>query len=249
MKKLIVAWRKEDSKRWFPIGILERSILKDGKIEYCFSYTKGVLDAKNEGFTPLFGEQTEEDLKRIYVTDEVIFPVFSNRLLTKSRPEYPRYKQWLDLKEENNPLEELAKNNGIRATDNIQVFKIPEEKDGKYIVDFFIHKLDFIYPAIQEKVGELNVGDILYLAQDIQNPFDRDALLIRTEKPLALLGYAPRLYAKDFTYLLNQKNSQATLRILKINPDAPLLYRIFCRYEARWDKEFKPFSEEEFEKF
>lgn len=165
--RLIVTWRKESNKQWFPIGILKRTFTQEDKIEYHFSYTKGVLEAKNEGFAPLFGEQRDENLKRTYISDEVIFSVFANRLMTKSRPEYPRYKQWLDLQDESNPLEELAKNNGIRATDNLQVFAIPEEKNGKYIVDFFIHKFDFIDPAIQAKVGELKPEDTLYLAQDI----------------------------------------------------------------------------------
>lgn len=248
-KELVVTWRKETSGKWFPIGIL-KGLQMQGKTIYRFFYTKGVLQAKKEGFSTLFGETKEEELKRIYVSeDDLLFPVFANRLMTKSRPEYPQYKEWLEIQDESNPIEELAKNNGIRATDNIQVFEFPEERDGKYIVDFFIHKLDFIDSAIQEKIKELKVDDILYLAQDIQNPFDRDALLVRREKPLALLGYVPRLYTKDFAYLLNQKNSQATLKILKINPDAPLFYRVFCRFEAQWNKGFRPFFEEEFEKF
>lgn len=240
---LIVAWRKESNKQWFPIGILERLILGD-RIEYSFSYTQGVLEAKNAGFTPLFGETKNEQLKNTIKSENLLFPVFANRVMTKSRPEYPKYKEWLDLQDENNPFEELAKNNGIRATDNLQVFAIPEKKNGKYIVDFFIHEFDFIDLAIQAKVGELKPKDTLYLAQDIQNPYDRDALLIRTENPLSLLGYVPRLYTKDFVYLLNQKDSQATLKILRTNPDAPLLYRVFCRFEAKWDKGFDPFAEE-----
>lgn len=130
--------------------------------------------------------------------------------MTKSRPEYPKYKEWLDLQDENNPFEELAKNNGIRATDNLQVFAIPEKKNGKYIVDFFIHKFDFIDLAIQAKVGELKPKDTLYLAQDIQNPYDRDALLIRTENPLSLLSYVPRLYTKDFVSAQSKRLSSYT---------------------------------------
>lgn len=215
--------------------------------EYCFSYTKGVLEAKKEGFSPLFGESKDEELKRVYLSEkDTLFPVFSNRLMTKSRPEYPQYKQWLGIVDENNPLEELAKNNGIRATDNLQVFALPQEENGKYIVDFFIHKFDFIAPEIQTRMENFAPEDMLYLAQDIQNPYDKNALLIRTENPLCLLGYVPRLYAKDFSFFLNQKDSQARIKILRINTFAPLLYRIFCRFEANWVEGFKPFCEEEF---
>ena len=247
-KELIVTWKKESSGKYFPIGIL-KSLQKGARKVYYFSYTKGVIQAKNEGFSPLFGETKDGELKRIYISEDGIFPVFANRLMTKSRPEYPQYKQWLDIKNEDNPLEELAKNNGIRATDNLQVFAIPEKKNGKYIVDFFIHKFDLIAPEFWIRIKDFKIDDRLYLTQDIQNPYDKNALLIRTEEPLCFFGYVPRFYTKDFLYLLNQKDSQATLRILRINIDAPLLYRVFCRFESSWSEDFEPFASEEFESF
>jgi hypothetical protein len=36
------------------------------------------------------------DLRKHYVS-EILFPLFSNRLLDSSRPEYPDYVQWLGV--------------------------------------------------------------------------------------------------------------------------------------------------------
>lgn len=243
--KLIVAWRKQSNQRWFIIGFLQRELEENNQCQYFFYYAKGVCQALDNGFTPLFGEKNISELKKEYFSD-TLFPVFSNRLMTKSRPEYPQYKEWLELEDENNPLIELAKNNGVRATDSLQLFGIPQKRN-KYIVDFFIHKSNLIPQDSQQRTMQRSLGEQLYLAQDIQNPHDQDALLIRTENPLEVLGYAPRIYSQDFCTLLNDSKAQATLKIQKLNPQAPLFYRLLCRFEANWIEGFEPFSDTAFD--
>lgn len=239
--KLIVAWRKQSNQQWFIIGFLQREPKENNQWEYLFYYAKGVQEAFNNGFSPLFGESDIKELKKAYFSDS-LFPVFSNRLMTKSRPEYPQYKEWLELEDESNPLIELAKNNGVRATDSLQLFGIPQKRN-QYIVDFFIHKSNLTPQETQQRMTQRSLGEQLYLSQDIQNPYDKDALLIRTENPLEILGYAPRIYSQDFRTLLNNPKAQATLKIQKLNPQAPLFYRLLCRFEANWIEGFKPFND------
>ena len=85
MNALLVASRSADPSTggWSPIGRLE---FKDGT--YRFAYTNGARTAA--GFTPFSGM---ENLEEIYESNE-LFPVFANRLLPKSRPEYEAYLQW-----------------------------------------------------------------------------------------------------------------------------------------------------------
>ena len=52
---------------------------------YRFVYTRGAKTAK--GFTPFSGMENLDD---IYKSAE-LFPIFANRLLSKSRPEYEAF--------------------------------------------------------------------------------------------------------------------------------------------------------------
>ena len=242
--KLIVAWRKQNNQQWFIVGFLTRE-QNEGQCNYIFHYTQGVKKALQNGFSPIFGEDDSRDLSKQYFSN-MLFPVFSNRLMTKSRPEYPQYKDWLELEDEINPLIELMKSNGVRATDGLQLFGIPKKENDKYIVDFFIHKSNLIPTENQKRLTQRSLGEKLYLSKDIQNPYDKDALIIRAENPLEILGYAPRIYTQDFCTLLNHPKAQAKLSVKKLNPQAPLFYRVLCRFEANWIEGFVPFDSEDF---
>ncbi|MGH6635179.1 MAG: hypothetical protein ACRED0_03280 [Gammaproteobacteria bacterium] len=90
---------------------------------YRFGYTRGALDSPR--FTYL-GRM--HDLRKGYVS-ESLFPLFSNRLLDRSRPEYPDYVQWLGVAaEEADPMQLLARSGGKRATDQLCLYPHPEPK-------------------------------------------------------------------------------------------------------------------------
>ncbi|MBK1643763.1 hypothetical protein CKO25_03625 [Thiocapsa imhoffii] len=44
-------------------------------------------------------------------------------------------------------------------------------------------------PSARERIGDLTPGEALFLLQDLQNPNDPSALLMRTADPLSILGY------------------------------------------------------------
>ncbi len=81
-KALFVAWRGGGpaTGRWGPVGKLEHI----GGV-YRFCYTRGAEQL--EGFRP-FPEMPELD--SLYESD-LLFPLFANRLLAASRPEYQAY--------------------------------------------------------------------------------------------------------------------------------------------------------------
>ena len=238
MSELIVAWQNQYNREWIPIGKLHY----DGDI-YTFFYTKGAKRAKEAGFKLLPRMDTLE--QTYYASKEALFPTFANRLLTKSRPEYEDYKQWLSLSDDN-AMEELAKNNGIRATDSIQLYAIPQKKDNQYKLEFFSHGISHLTPHYQQRVAKLETREKLFIAKDIQNEFDNNALFIRTKDPVEIVGYIPRIYAKDISYLLDNDKS-ANLEVKQINKDAPMQFQLLCSFNAKWKSGFKPFDDEDFE--
>jgi hypothetical protein len=83
MKKLFLAWQQPQSRHWFPIG----QLTFDGK-KYHFFYIQGVKKAQAESSFRLLHSFPERD--RIYTSSE-LFPLFSNRLMRPSRPDYQDY--------------------------------------------------------------------------------------------------------------------------------------------------------------
>lgn len=128
--KLVLSWRNPDT-RTVAVGILEFK-----NEQYIFHYTNG---AKVDNFVP-FGQMQDRTEK--YISDS-LFPIFKNRLLSKSRPEYSDFLNWLDIDRNiNNEILELSRSRGIRATDDLQLFPIPEKNnEGKYEVIFFLMEL------------------------------------------------------------------------------------------------------------
>lgn len=238
-KTLILCWREPKSREWISVGKLWMS-----ENQYRFCYTKGVQRAKKSNDFMMFGQMIEED--KVYVSDE-LFPIFKNRLLQKSRPEYNDYLKWLGLDASLEPLDELSRTNGVRATDSLQLFEIPKNKDGKYITYFFSHGISHLPKNYVERIKKLHKGDKLYLMQDIQNNMDKYALMIRTDDPAELMGYCPRIYTKDLHTLIEKNGvDNVSLSIEAINHDAPLQFRLLCKIETTWFEGFEPFLDEEF---
>ena len=116
MSTLLAASRSSEPHHggWSPIGRLQfdRGV-------YRFVYTQGARTAK--GVTPFNGM---EDLAEIYESPE-LFPIFANRLLAKSRPEYDAFLKWSGFDPANppDPLMLLGVTEGIRRTDLIEGFE------------------------------------------------------------------------------------------------------------------------------
>ncbi len=145
MKTPYLAWQDHEDRRLLPVGRLSF----DGHV-YRFVYTKGAEQSPR--FVP-FGVM--RDLHVVYEST-VLFPLFANRLLSKSRPEYRDFLAWLDVPEHAaEPLVLLALTEGMRATDTLMVFPYPEKSsDGKPHVRFFSHGLRYVLPAIVQFIAE-----------------------------------------------------------------------------------------------
>lgn len=239
MKALFVAWQDTKSRRWAPVGRLTH---EDGV--YRFVYTRGAEAMPD--FRP-FGVM--KDLHSAYKSEQ-LFPIFANRILAKNRPEYGDYLKWLGLSEARyDELEELARTGGLRATDSLELFPCPEPTAGKnYEVYFFCRGLRHLHAENQERARQLKPGERLYLMQDLQNPHDSMALLMRTEEPITLVGYAPRYYSAEFTQLIKSTGSdQVKIMVEQVNLDAPIQYRVLCKLTSPWPTNFSSCATSEFQ--
>ncbi len=211
---------------------------------YRFVYTRGAETLPN--FRP-FGRMS--DLHSGYRSEQ-LFPVFANRVLAKSRPEYSDYLEWLGLSGvEHDALDELARTGGLRATDSLEIVPCPEPTPARnYEVYFFCRGLRYQHPEIRQRALQVKAGERLYLMHDLQNPHDEKALLMRTDDPITVLGYTPRYYSAEFSRLVESVGAdQVQVTVERVNTDAPEQYRLLCRLVSPWPANFSPCNSESFQ--
>jgi len=238
MTVLYLAWQEPKERHWFPVGRL----CFDGSI-YRFGYTKGAM--RSPDFMP-FAQMPH--LNSSYASTE-LFPLFKNRILSTSRPEYPSFLNWLDLESgEDEPLTLLARTGGERATDSLRIVPCPTPSpDGVYQMSFFSHGIRYLPESIQAFIENLSVGDNLFLMPDPQNPYDSDALALRMASQAVIVGYCPRYLNHDFSILLQADPRATRAHVKRVNRAAPLQLRLLCTIQAPWPKHFQPCSGEDYE--
>lgn len=241
MNALFVAWRASDSTGgvWGPVGRLHY----DGQF-YWFCYTLGAR--KLQGFRPF---SPMNDLDQVYAS-ETLFPLFANRLLSPSRPEYEAFLRWggfnTDPDNPPTPLAILSVTEGIRQTDSIEVFPCPTpDAEGCYLNRFFLHGIRWMSASAQELIDQLQPSQRLILQPEPQNVADRNAVAVYTENQLTQIGYVPRYLAHDVGKLVNQCD-YVELVVERLNSDAPLQQRLLCCMRSCWPAGFRPCSGEDF---
>jgi hypothetical protein len=240
MTQLYTFWQDQESRRWYPVGILTRA--NDGSFE--FAYTRGAKDAR--GFVP-FGRMS--DLYKAYRSVD-LFPLFANRVLSRSRPEYMQYVQWIgaDL-DPDNPMLILARTGGGRATDSLMVYAKPEPNERHEFDLFFLcHGIRHLPEEAIDRINRLKEGEILYPMLDILNSFDVCAVSLRTDNPAWFVGHVPRFFAGDVSRCIQSTEPSAVhLRVARVNPEAPSQFRLLCRLTTPWPEGFEPYSGPEYE--
>lgn len=233
MKALFVAWQDPANRQWAPVGRLT----KEGGA-YKFVYTQGAQEML-PSFQP-FGRMT--DLRSAYVSEE-LFPLFANRVLPRSRPEHKEYMHWLGLRDGSyDVMDELSRTGGLRATDTLELFPCPEPTSrNEYEAFFFSRGLSHMHLENQMRAQDLKPGERLFLMQDVQNPYDPMALLMRTGDPVSLVGYAPKYFSAEFTELVKKVGADMVeVTVEQVNKEAPIQYRVLCKLKAPWPPSFDP---------
>jgi hypothetical protein len=226
MRSLYLSWQNRDTRQWYVVGLLSETVTG-----YSFVYTRGALTALQDGFAPL---ASFPRLDELYESSE-LFSVFQNRIQSESRPEYRDYLSWLALPTSNaEPLSILQRTGGIRQTDALELFPVPEpDGSGRLSCLFFLRGLRHRDPVIRQYVCELRAGTRLLLAPDPQNVRDREAVLLRTEDDIFVPGYLPRYLAPLALAFLARDPDSIRITIERINPPpAPIQLRALCRFTA-----------------
>lgn len=241
VKTLFLAWQDYQSRLWFPIGRLTF----DGE-RYQFVYVNGAREAQQKcGFEPLL---SFPGLDEVY-SSTYLFPVFANRLMSPSRPEYKRFLERLNLKENNpDPMLMLARSEGKRETDSLIVFPYPKlDEEGKYYLHFFAHGVRHLPPGSIERMNQLKTGDKLWLAHEFQNEYDSKALMLTTEDHY-ILGYCPRYLINYVFEIVQQQPNYVDVSVERVNlPPTPFQFRLFCKMSYFLLDDVKPFSQEEYQ--
>lgn len=175
LRTLFLSWQDHTSRRWYPVGRLNSG---DGK--YTFAYIGGAQEARDEAlFRPL---PAFPDLYTAYESDQ-LFPLFSNRVLPRSRPEYRDVLEWLSVPQsDNDPVAILSRSGGQRGTDSFEVSPCPERnEDGQYQFHFLVHGLSHMAADAVERAERLVPGETLLVMKDIQLA-RCEALALRTSE-------------------------------------------------------------------
>ncbi|MBI4580839.1 MAG: DNA-binding protein [Planctomycetes bacterium] len=243
MKKLFLAWQDPVGRSWFVIGQLRY----DGR-RYIFGYTRGCHQALQAGLQPLPSFPAVDE---VYESD-ALFPLFSNRLPPASRPEFHDFVKWLNMRaDEHDPILLLSRSGGRRATDLFEVFPCPEpEPDGRYHIHFLVHGVRHFPDSSRARVLQLRTGDRLLLMWDFQNPFDRQALVLRTddvsEGDRHLIGFCPRYFSSDLLNLV--EHCDVRVEVERLNPPpAPSQFRLLCCLTGCWPSQLRPCTGEAFQ--
>jgi hypothetical protein len=218
MNPLYLAWLDPQSRLWHTVGKLSHE-----KNLYTFAYTRGALASPRFKY---LGRML--DLHKKYYSQE-LFPLFANRILNSSRPEYRDYVRWLAMNpdKENDPMQLLARSGGERATDDLYVYAHPETNNqGKLELFFLSNGLRYLDTANLQHVEQLQIGDRLALRREHENNHDCFALVLETDEPIKV-GYCPRYLNRDLCRIMEKATVQLTVE--RLNHEAPIQFRLLCK--------------------
>lgn len=239
---LFLAWQdRAGTRQWFPVGQLnadtEHSL-------YQFRYTEGANRAKQEAQFPLIVDFP--DLKKCYRAP-ALFPLFKNRVISSTRPDFGEYLQNLALSVEADPIEILTIDGGYRTTDSFEVFpKLVKRDDSSFVLRFFLHGSRHVSEVAQQRCNSLGPGDKLHIAVELTNPVTPLAVQIQTDD-YHMIGWVPDYLARDLATMVGVASGGYTAHVVRVNPQpAPLRHRVLIEMRGPWDEKREPMSDADF---
>ena len=234
---LFLAWHGAgENRQWYPISRLDADLAASS---YRFRYIGGAKLARKEaGFSPRL---EFPELERAYYSTE-LFPLFQNRIMSPSRPDFKRYLQFLDLEGDANPIEILAANGGERVTDRYEVFPLPaRQPDGSFLFRFFLHGWRYATAAAQERMAKLEPGEELRIALELNNPVTGQGVQIQSDD-YHMIGWAPHYLVDDFANAITDGPGKYAARVVRLNPQpVPSKQRLLVELRCHWS-EHEPMS-------
>ena len=240
VRRLFVAWQDPETRSITPVGCLIRRQASDGET-FEFYYLRRARQLSR--FRPFVGFPS---LGESYQAAS-LFPFFENRIMPRTRGDYGDYVGSLGLPVDADPFEILARSEGRRATDTIEVFPEPSLEDGTVTCRFLVHGVRHI-PGAQDVIDGLSIGETLCVLPDPQNDFDKLAVLLSTGDH-RLVGYIPAY----LTSLIHRPLDDYGPDAVQVNVEhigdrgGPSHLRLLCRLVARWPDNVPPLGGPDFE--
>jgi hypothetical protein len=231
-RTLFLAWHGAgDNHLWFPVGRLDADVPGSN---YRFRYTAGAKRAQKEARFPLLMEY--RDLDRDYGSPE-LFPLFQNRVMSPSRPDFYSYLKTLGLREDADPIEILTVNGGERVTDRYEVFPKPSRQpDGSFLYRFFLHGWRYASESGQERIKSLEPEEELIVALELNNPVAGLGLQIQTTD-YQMIGWAPHYLVNDIAAAAADGPAKYEASVVRLNPQPiPSKQRLMVELRCYWDK-------------
>lgn len=248
-RRLVVTWQHPDERLIEPIGKLDY----DGHC-YRFGYIRHVLQVKN--FRPLLGFR---NLYRQYTSDQ-LFPFFAQRVMDPRRPDYHRYVQRLGLPDDASPWEQIARSQGRRQGDTIQLLPEPINDHGVIVCRFLVNGVRHVpgpsrildgrpiqvdRNQVEAALRDLRPGDSLDIAREADNPVNKLALMVMAGSTTPV-GWIPNLMLEDMHRLMSR--AKVTVTADHINgPNAPWHLRLLALLTGHDAGQFRFFTGEKWE--
>jgi hypothetical protein len=232
-RRLAVAWQHPGTRRITAVGLLTCS-----DASYTFSYLRSAAGV--EGFQPFLGFP---DLARRYESN-ALFPLFAQRVMRASRPDFSRYRQALRLGADASDWSILGRSQGQREGDGIRVFPEPYvDEAGGTTVTFFASGLRHRMhqdPRVSAALDALASGDPLSLVDEPANQEDARALLVAEGTGLTLAWVPSVLLSYVHTVRLI---AEPSLTVVGTNgPDVPPAYRLLVNLRGTTTEGYRPFD-------
>lgn len=224
--ELVVAWQNPTSRLIVPVGLLQQP----AAASYRFRYLRRA--PATTGFTPFL---SFPDWAGDYRSDH-LFPLFSQRVMSARRPDYAEFLRQLHLAADATPWEQLARSEGRRTGDTVQVFPVPSvSESGDSVCRFLVHG---IRHANGGRLPDLEVGDELRLHDDVDNPINPAAVHVVAAGG-DVVGHVPDLLLEHLAALRSTGRVAATVEHVN-GPEAPLHLRVLVRLEGVAPRGYRP---------
>jgi hypothetical protein len=238
---LFVAWQDPVTRRVLPVG---RLVARESEPRWEYAYIEGARLAAEFGFVPFQGMSKLDGVYR----SETLPPFFENRLMQRKRPDFPQYMDRLGLPQDlHDEIPILARSEGRRATDTIELFGLPTYDADRDVYRFMFFARGVRHLAEAEtRIGRLTPGDVLDLQPDPANPVDRLAIQVHRGGG-GVVGYVPNTLVEDVREL-QTRGSSITVFVHQVNPSpAPVQLRLLCKLEATRVDGYVPFGSDRYQ--
>lgn len=233
---LFVAWQNPTTRTIYPVA---RLLDRTSSPRWEFAYIEGALKARENGFE-LFHGFGELD----HVTEsEQLPPLFTNRLMRKSRTDFAEYMGRLGLAPETDEIPILARSEGLRASDPIELFGLPtfDAVQKCYRFLFFLRGIRHV-PEAEQCIAQLKPGEELDLMADPRNPVDGLAICVHGGAVDRKIGWVPATLVEDL-HALQKNGSELSVTVQQINAfPGPVQTRLLCQLEATYVDGFIPLA-------